>query len=86
MVYCLDKVGIYASTLSVQCVSFSFSSFTALLMHSISDQNDNKYNSGLCVYVSKFADLSQQYNETSTIKIIVCEFNRVTGLVLSNDQ
>ena len=29
--------------------------------------NDNKYNSGLCVFVPKFAYLSQQYNETSTI-------------------
>ena len=32
--------------------------------------NDNKYNSGLCVFVLKFAYLSQQYNEISII--IIC--------------
>ena len=32
--------------------------------------NDNKYNSGVCVFVPKFAYLSQQYNETSII--IMC--------------
>ena len=32
--------------------------------------NDNKYNSGLCVFVQKIAYLSQQYNETSII--IIC--------------
>ena len=33
-------------------------------------RNNNKYNSGLCVFVPKFAYLSQQYNETSII--IMC--------------
>ena len=32
--------------------------------------NENKYNLGLCVFVPKFAYLSQQYNETSII--IIC--------------
>ena len=32
--------------------------------------NDNNYNSGLCVFVPKFAYLSQQYNETAII--IIC--------------
>ena len=31
------------------------------------ESNDNKYNSGLCVFVPKFAYLSQQYNEASII-------------------
>ena len=29
--------------------------------------NDNKYNSGLCVFVTKFANLSQPFQETSLI-------------------
>ena len=48
--------------------------------------NDNKYNSGLCVFVPKFAYLSQ-YNETSII--IMCNSKNLihyTGLVLLNDQ
>ena len=49
--------------------------------------NDNKYNLGLCVFVPKFAYLSQQYNETSII--IICNSKNLiqyTGVVLSNDQ
>ena len=34
------------------------------------EPNNNKYNSGLCVFMPKFAYLSQPYNETSII--IVC--------------
>ena len=29
--------------------------------------NDNKYNSGFCVFVTKFANLAQPYQETSLI-------------------
>ena len=35
--------------------------------------NGNKYNSGLCVFVPKFAILSQQYNETSIIIMVHAE-------------
>ena len=39
--------------------------------------NDNEYNSGLCVFVPKFAYLSQQYNEASII--IVCNSKNLIG-------
>ena len=39
--------------------------------------NDNKYNSGLCVFVPKFAYLSQQYNETSIT--IACNSKNLIG-------
>ena len=38
-----------------------------------------KYNSGLCVFVPKFPYLSQQYNETSIIIIIVCNSKNLIG-------
>ena len=41
-----------------------------LVWHLKKQPNDNKYNPGLCVFVPKFAYLSQQYNETSII--IIC--------------
>ena len=37
--------------------------------------NGNKYNSGLCVFVPKFAYLSKQHNEASNI--ITCNSNNL---------
>ena len=41
-----------------------------VVWHLKKQPNDNKYNSGLCVFVPKFAYLSQQYNKISII--IIC--------------
>ena len=39
---------------------------------------DTKYNLGLCVFMPKFANLSQQYNETSIIMV----YNRMISNLL----
>ena len=50
---------IYTSLSYIYCHLAAF----YLVCHLKKWPNDNKYNSGLCVFVPKFAYLSQQYNE-----------------------
>ena len=74
---------IHTSLSYVYCYMAVFSNFIL----NKNRPNDNKYNSGLCVFVPKFANLSQQYNEIPII--IVCNSKNLIGhisLVQSNDQ
>ena len=65
--YCRDKINKQILAQIHTILSYIYCHLAAfyLVWHLKKRSNDNKYNSGLCVFVPKFAYLSQQYNETS---------------------
>ena len=67
--YCCDKVANFCTnTHKPELHLLSFGCFFNSILNK-KWPNDNKYNSGMCVFVPKFATLTQ-YNETSIA--IVC--------------
>ena len=75
--YCSDKkVKFGTNTHNCELYLLSFGCFLFSLEFK-KWPNDNKYNSGLCVFVPKFAYLSEQYNETSII--IICNSKNLIG-------
>ena len=66
----INKQNFGTNTHKPELYILSFGRFIFSLPFKKKRPNDNKYNSGLCVFVPKFAYSSQQYNETSII--IIC--------------